>query len=116
MSMSCYSVDFRECVLAYLSRGHTIKSASEIFQVSKKTINNWKKSVQEHGHCNPRLSKRRAPRKIDDAAILSYIEEHPDALLEEIAEHFSCRPVSVWQRLRILGITRKKNLPVRGKK
>ena len=116
MSRLGYSVDFRECVLAYLSRGHTIKSASEVFQVSKKTINNWKKSFQEYGHCNPNYSKRRSSRKIDDTMILSFLEEHPDALLEEIAQHFSCRPSSVWQRLKILGITRKKNQPIRGKK
>jgi transposase len=114
MSRLGYSVDFRECVLAYLSRGHSIKSASDIFKVSGRTINHWRKSVKENGHCNPQTSKRRASRKIDDAGLLEYIDKNPDALLEEIAQHFSCSSPSVWQRLKILKITRKKNHTLRG--
>jgi transposase len=37
-----------------------------------------------------------------------YVEEHPSATLEEIAWNFKVRPVSVWYRLKKLGITRKK--------
>ena len=116
MSRSCYSVDFRECVLAYLSRGHTIKSASEVFQVSQKTINNWKKLLRENGCCQPCYSSRRSARKIDDALLLQKIESSPDATLEEISQEFSCSPNSVWKRLKILGITRKKNHPICRKK
>lgn len=116
MSRLGYSVDFRECVLAYLLSGHSIKSASDIFQVSEKTINNWRQKVRKEGHCNPSRASRRAPRKIDDKRLIAYISQHSDATLAEIAEVFSCTPVSIFQRLKILKITRKKNHPLRRKK
>lgn len=108
MSRLGYSVDFRESVLAYLSRGHSIKSASDVFQVSEKTINNWRQRVREKGHCNPVISTRRASRKIDDKQLVAYISQNNDATLAEIAEVFSCAPVSIFQRLKTLKITRKK--------
>jgi len=111
MSRLGYSVDFRECVLAYLSRGHSIKSASDVFQISKKTINNWRQRVRERGHCNPIISIRIASRKLDDSLLIAYIHSHPDATLQEIAEQFLCRAPSVFQRLKILNITRKKKPP-----
>jgi transposase len=113
MSRLGYSVDFRECVLAYLSRGHSIKSASDIFKITEATIHNWRNRVKKTGHCNPKISKRRASRKIDDVRLLEYTQQHPDALLSEIAQHFSCSSPSVWQRLKILKITRKKNYALR---
>lgn len=116
MSRLGYSVDFRECVLAYLSRGHSIKSASDIFQISKKTINNWRKRKREKGHCNPTIDKRRAHRKLEDSLLIEHIKKFEDATLQEIANHFSCSSVSVFQRLKILKITRKKNHTLRREK
>ena len=113
MSRLGYSVDFRECVLAYLSRGHSIKSASDVFQVSEKTINNWRQRVRKEGHCKPLVSPRRASRKLDDKRLLEYINQHSDATLSEIAGFFSCAPTSVFQRLKKLKITRKKNHTIR---
>ncbi len=113
MSKSNYSIDFRECVLAYLSRGHTIKLASEVFQVSQKTISNWKKMLHNNGHLHSNYPKRRAVRKIEDSLILQKINEFPDATLEEIASEFSCSVNAVWKRLKLLNITRKKNHPIR---
>jgi transposase len=120
MSELGYSRDFRDCVLAYLSRGHTMKSACEIFQINRKTIYNWKRLLSEHGHCNPIVLSRRKSRKIDDKRLLEYINDNPDAILEEISKEFSCSINSIWKRLKKLGITRKKNHSIqrarRGKK
>jgi transposase len=116
MSKQGYSVDFRECVLAYLSRGHSIKSASEIFQISQKTINNWRSMVRKFGHCNPQTTPRISPKKIGDSMLLMYIDDYPDATLSEMARHFSCSSVAVWKRLKILKVTRKKNHALRGEK
>jgi transposase len=113
MSKRGYSVDFRECVLAYVARGHSIKSASDIFQISEPTIYNWRKRMEETGHCTPVILTRRKHRKIEDSILCSYIEQHPDATLAEMAHAFSCRPISVWRRLKLLGITRKKNYRLR---
>ena len=41
------------------------------------------------------------------------INSTPDATLEEISEKFLCSQVAVWKRLKKLGITRKKNDPIR---
>jgi transposase len=113
MSKRGYSVDFRECVLAYVARGYSIKSASDIFQISAPTIYNWHKKMEETGACNPIIVTRHRHKKIEDSMLLSHIAQYPDATLAEISNAFSCRPVSVWRRLKILGITRKKNHVVR---
>lgn len=113
MSRLGYSKDLRLRVLSHLSKGHSISSTSALFGVSAKTINNWKRRMREEGHVEARISSsRRATRKIEDAALLSYIESHPSAFLHEIAAHFSCSIPSVWQRLKLLSITRKKNYAV----
>jgi transposase len=53
---------------------------------------------------------RRKARKLESEALIKYVKEHPDAYLKEIAEHFGCVVSAVYQRLKKLGITRKKKL------
>ena len=45
-----YSTDLRLRVLDYVSLGNTIESASEIFKVSERSINYWKKQLKEEGN------------------------------------------------------------------
>ncbi|MBF0788362.1 transposase, partial [Streptococcus sp. 19428wC2_LYSM12] len=39
----------------------------------------------------------------------AYVQQHPDAFLRELAEHFNCRISSVWAALKQLAITLKKD-------
>ena len=116
MNIRCYSLDFRHKLLAFLSIGHTIKQASETFGISEKTINNWNRQLKEEGHVRPKETRRRKPRKIEDSALRDYLAKHPDAFLQEIADHFNCKVPSVAQRLKLLKITRKKNYAIRREK
>lgn len=45
---------------------------------------------------------------MEDEDLKEYVEEHPSATLEQMGQHFKVRAVSIWHRLKKLGITRKK--------
>lgn len=82
-----YSVDFRGRVLEYIEEGHTQAQAQEVFKVSITAIKGWKKLKAETGEVEKRPLHRQ-PRIYDAAKLETYIEEHPQAILKEIAEHF----------------------------
>ena len=48
------------------------------------------------------------PRKLPLEELEAYVNQHPDAFLREIAEHFNCSIPSVWVALKKLNITLKK--------
>ena len=75
----------------------------------------WVKKYKETGEIKDREFKRK-PKKIDPEKLEKYIEEHPDAYLREIAQVFNCTPVAVHNRLKKLGITRKKTKSLQGTK
>ena len=106
-----YSADFREAVLTYRQKGHTIKQTCKTFNIPKKTYHNWANLQQQTGTLQP---KKHGPRKrkIDPQKLKQYIEQHPDAYLKEIATHFNCKSSSVHVALAKLKITRKKKLHV----
>jgi transposase len=102
-----YSMDLRERVVEHV-RLHNKKSASEIFKVSRPTINKW----LEYERRYKSLSARKPPgrRSAIDAKELSlYIAEHPDHYLREIAACFGVSYVSIYYACKRLGISRKKN-------
>lgn len=82
-----YSVDFRRRVLEYIEEGHTQVQAQEVFKISKTAIKGWKKLKAETGEVKKRPLHRQ-PRTYDTAKLETYIDEHPQAILKEIAEHF----------------------------
>ena len=105
-SMS-YSVDYRKRVLSYLGEGHTLENTKTVFKVSISTIRSWKKQLVETGNLQNKPLTRTF-RKIDPEKLLTYISEHPDHYLREIAEVFSCSDEAVRQALAKHKITRKK--------
>ena len=60
------------------------------------------------GTLKPLYPKTRKPRKLPPDELIRYIDEHPDAFLEEIGDHFGCSDEAVRKALKKLGITRKK--------
>jgi len=103
-----YDTKYREKVLNYLSKGHTIQEAHEVFEVGTTTIKEWKKLKAETGKLNKRELNRK-PRKICPDKLKAYVTENPDKYLEEIAEVFNCTYSAVSYALKRLKITRKKN-------
>ena len=104
-----YSLDLRERAVGYVQSGGSQAEASRIFGVTTRTLRYWmsRKDLAAK-RCGPRR------RKLDKAALVAHVREHPDALLRERASHFGVRTNAVWVALRQLNIG-KKNDTVRGK-
>jgi len=103
-----YSEDYRKRVLDYLKEGHTQAEAQEVFKVGSTTIKEWKKLLLETGTLKQRARKRVA-RVYESSKLCAYIEEHPQALLKEIAEYFGGSISGANDALAREKITLKKN-------
>jgi len=110
-----YSKDLRERVIKNYEEGMTKEKLIEIFQIGISTLNRWIRNYRETGNVEARKRNRYRKRKVEDEDLKKYVEAHPSATLEQMAKHFKVRAVSIWQRLKKLGITRKKNFSI-GKK
>jgi len=108
-----YSIDFRECVLRNISSGMSWKEAIETFKISSSSISSWINNKKETGSTADSPRKQYAHKKIDIQELIGIIKDSPDSTLEELSKHFLCSEVAVWKRLKTLGITRKKNHPIR---
>lgn len=82
-----YSVDYRKRVLEYLVEGHTQSEAQAVFKVGTTTMKAWKKLLSEKSTLEKKILKREA-RVYPSDKLHTYISEHPQALLKEIAAHF----------------------------
>ena len=99
-----YSIDLRKRVVEFVSRGGSKAEASRQYEVSLWCVNDWCKPDD----LTPKVSKRRN-RKLDWEALSRHIEEFPDALLRERAQHFGVRESAIWYANRQMKLTRKKN-------
>ena len=101
------SIDFREAVLAHIDSGASIDSTSTLFSIGTTTIKNWKKLRATTGMLT--VSGRPcSPYKIDSDKLKAYVKDHPDAYLNEIAEHFGVTSPGIHAAMKRLNITRKK--------
>lgn len=94
-----YGIDFRERVVSYVQSGHTRKETCALFGISPNTLPLWEKQLEKEGHLN-RKPRSCNPRKLPLDRLEHYVEEHPDAFLREIAEHFNCSIPFVWAALK----------------
>jgi transposase len=102
------SVDFRKRAIEYYKDGgHTIRDTAKVFGVGKTTIENWVALLAETGNLENRPLNR-TYKKIDPEKLKTYIVEHNDDTLCEIAEYFRCSIHAVDQALRKHKITYKK--------
>ena len=105
--MAGYSEDLRVKVVEYLKKGHTIKETAETFGVSMKSVSIWKKMDKEGKRLVFEFVPR-SPHRINHEKLLTYVKEHPDAYLREIAAHFSVGLTTIWNALHRLGVKYKK--------
>ena len=82
-----YSNEYRKRVLEYLEEGHTQAEAQKVFKVGSTTIKAWRKLLSEKGNLEKKPLKREA-RVYKADKLRAYMEEHPQALLKEIAKYF----------------------------
>ena len=104
-----YSVDLRKRVLQHLERFPNRKEASRLFQLSIETVYRWLRCKKNEGRIQP-LKRKYAFKRIDDQALIDYVQAHPDHFLSEIAKEFKVSLQSIFYALRRLKITRKKRL------
>jgi transposase len=102
-----YSTDAREIALSYLAKGQTYEEARAELGIGITTLKEWKKLLNTTGSLEKRLLERSA-HKFHSEALRTYIAEHPDAMLKEIAEHFGGSISGASDALARIGITFKK--------
>lgn len=108
-----YSQGFKELVVKKIHGGMSCSEAIDFFNISRDSVYRWLKTYESYGEFPEPLHKARKPRKIDPDLLRAAFEKTPDATLEEISVQFNCWPQSIHKRCVTLGITRKKNDPVR---
>ena len=103
-----YSIDFREAVLSHIDSGASIESTSILFSIGTTTIKNWKRLRATTGKLAG-FGRPCSPYKIDSDKLKAYVKDHPDAFLNEIAEHFGVTSPAIHAAMKRLNITRKKS-------
>lgn len=106
-----YSKDLRERVLAFVKSGGSKVEAARVYEVSERTVYNWEAKGMEIGKPGPR-----AATKLESDKVRATVEAEPDAQQKELATRFGVNPSSMHYAFKRLGISRKKNDGVPGKK
>jgi transposase len=103
-----YSIEFRREVLASANRCNDgLRGAARKFRISPTTVLNWKKLFEETGSLENRHTDTKE-RKINQDEFKRIIEEKPDMLQRELADHFKVCRKSVWRMLKKFGYKYKK--------
>lgn len=117
--MRAYSQDLRLRVLAAVDRGLSQAAVASTFQVSLASLKRWLKQRRETGHVEPKPIPGPPARKGAAlvAGLLSQLEAHPDATLEEHcrlweqAHRMRVSPATLSRAItRHFGWTRKKSV------
>ena len=111
--MKAYDVKLRKSVIRFIQNGGSKVEAQKIFKIGHDTIYRWLR-LQKEKRGNLSAKKRTVFRakKFTDESLQALVAKKPDATLDEIATALGVRIVSVFYRLKKLGITRKKNRSV----
>lgn len=104
-----YSEDYRKRAIKYYHEGKTQAEVQAAFKIFPSTLRDWETRYKA-GSLKSVYPKTRKPRKLPPDELVRYMDEHPDAFLSEIGEHFNCSAQAVAKALRKLKITRKKRL------
>lgn len=113
--MQAYSIDLREKVIEFISKGNTQRLATKIFNLNKATVNRWWRRHIEEGHINPRKNLGKKPKVMEEEFKL-YITQNSNFTTAEIGKHFGMSAPGALYWLRKLGFSYKKNLYLCGSK
>jgi transposase len=114
-----YSSDLRQKVMQAIEMDGVKKNeASQLFGISRNTINLWFKRREETGNIEvkARASASQQPKISDWKKFREFVQEHEDKTQAEMAElwgNISQRSIS--RALKQIGFTRKKKLMVIGR-
>ena len=99
-----YSIDFRKQVLSSIADGMTIREASLFYGLSTSTIHSWQQNLV------PKTTGNKAPTKIPDDALIEDVKRYPEDYNHERAHRLNCSKTGIFNALKRLGISQKKDL------
>ena len=99
-----YSIDYRKQVLSSIADGMTIRQASVFYGLSTSTIHSWQQKLV------PKKTRNKAPTKIPDDALIDDVKRYPDDYNYERARRLNCSKTGIFNALKRLGISQKKDL------
>jgi transposase len=100
-----YSLDLRQQVVAYVEQGGSKAEAARHFKVSPWCVGDWCK--RDDLASKPSSPQRK--RKLDWESLKKHVQDYPDTLLRERAEHFSVTIRAIEYAMKEMKITRKKH-------
>ncbi len=107
MSTSPYSIDLRKKVIKFVSAGNSQRLASQVFNISKTTVNTWFVRYKKDGNYVPK--KRIGARsQIEKSKFIKYVEDNPNATTSEIGKQFGVTHGGAHYWLRKFGFSYKK--------
>lgn len=107
--MRCSS-DLRSRVVDFVRGGGSKAQAARRFNVGEASVYRWlKPGGLEHRRPGPKGS-----RKLDREALRRHVEAHDDMTQKERARHFGVSRHCIWNALRKIGVSRKKNDGLQG--
>jgi len=111
-----YSKDMRVAALNCVERGERHEDIIKFFGISLKTLSNWVRLSNENGDLQPNKRQDYSKNENLRSALSQVVLENPDLTLDEFAEIIPKHRTTIFYHLKKLGITRKKNHTIRGKK
>lgn len=101
-----YSKDIRTRVLDFVDSGGSKVKAASRFQVGVRTVFYW---VQQGRDYTIEKPGPRDARKTDRKKLVELVEARPDIMLKELSQELGVGIHAVWNSLKVLGYSRKKN-------
>ena len=102
-----YSMDLRLRALGLLDAGRSVEEVSKLLAIGTATLWRWLRR-RRAGQLETRYFWKRTPYRLDEVAMLAYMEENPDAYQQEIATAMGVGKSTIQWSFKRLGITRKK--------
>ena len=105
--MASYDEKSIKFIVEKVHSGMSVAEASRFFSMSRDTIHRWLKWDKKDALHRPKPSRYRS-KLFTDSELSSYIKDNNDSTLSEISNYFNCSESTIFRRLNLLNITRKK--------
>ncbi len=114
-----YSYDLRKKAIEAVKRGHKKINVCRLFKISRNTLDLWLKREKETGDCVAIANKQGRHSKIENEEEFKlFVQENKDKTQTRLAKLWgnNITQQNISYTCQKLGITRKKNLRIPGKK